>query len=114
MSDEHDELRKEREEIRKELDAMTRRMEGGPMTKEEIHQMLEEAKAWTEIIMESQATRQKFGQKLNADFQLELGNDAASLRSKIAELEKAVYGGFISAMRKRIENAERAINEAQP
>jgi hypothetical protein len=114
MSDESDKLRKESEEIRKELDIMTRRMEGGPLTEEEVHQMLEEARAWVNIIEESQASRQKFGQKLGADFQLELGNDAASLRSKIAELEKAVYGGFISAMRKRIENAERAINEAQP
>jgi hypothetical protein len=44
---------------------------------------------------ESQRTREKFGQKLAMDFKLELGNDSASARVAIENLEKSIYGGVL-------------------
>ena len=47
------------------------------------------------IMEESQRTREKFGQKLAMDFKLELGNDSASARVAIENLEKSIYGGVL-------------------
>lgn len=106
----------EAREIRKDLDRITKRLageKGEPLSKEEIIKKLDEAKAWVAIIEESQKTREKYGQKFAADFQLRSGNDAASARVAIDELEDEVYGGFIGALRKRIENVERALKEQE-
>ena len=101
------------DEIRKDLDRITKRLNDEPMDRADIPQKIEEARAWLTIMEESQKTREKYGQKLGTDFQLERGNDAASVRVILNDLEKAVYGGFLNALRKRLENVERAFLEAQ-
>jgi hypothetical protein len=104
----------EAKKIRRDLDRMTKRLageKGEPLSKKEINKKLDEAKAWVAIMKESQKTREKFGQKLKTDFQLNLGNDAASARVAIGDLEEEAYGDFISALQKRIENVERALKE---
>jgi ribosome-binding protein aMBF1 (putative translation factor) len=104
----------EAKQIRKDLDRLTKRFtgeKGEPLSKEELSKKLDEAKAWVAIIEESQTTREKYGKKLTTDFQLRGGNDAASARVAIDDLEEEVYGSFIGALRKRIENVERALKE---
>lgn len=83
------------------------------MDREEVPKKLAEAKAWITIIEESQKTREKYGKQLRTGFRLESGNDAASARVAVDELEKSVYGGFLGALHKRIENIERAFLEGR-
>jgi hypothetical protein len=99
-------------DIRAKMEKMEKRLGGDvSMDKAEIEKNIAEAKAWLAIMEESQKTRERFGQKLATDFKLELGNDTATTRVIIGDLEKAVYGGILNAMRKRLENVERAFKE---
>lgn len=66
----------EADDIRKDLDKITRRLNkplDAPMDKQDIPQKIEEARAWLAILEESQKTREKFGQKLATNFELERG-----------------------------------------